>query len=499
MKFIFKQTDIASLVFIRIAFGILAFADVMGTWTYKHLYKDYFSVDKFHFKYYGFEWVEPLPEPFMSLFFIFLLFLTIFITIGWHYRMSCFVFAIGFIYTFLLDKVFYLNHGYLFGMLSLLMATLPANRSFSIDVFRHPKLKLKTVPYWPIFLLIFSMSIVYFYGGIAKINPDWLQAQPLKKWLANKSDMPILGPLWGHEWMPWFMSYGGLFFDLTIVFFLSCKLTRRFAFIFVLFFHTMNLTLFSIGIFPFLSTCLTLLFFAPVFPRNIMDFLHRKSKGYRWLESRYTALEKKHGVVDSGNWITYKSSQARWLKIGIVVYMAYHFLMPLRHHFYDSDVAWSEEGHRYSWRMLLRSKSGSGSFKVVDQLSCEETKIKSSEYLSRKQRRKMYSHPDMILEFAHHLRDEYQKKGQEVAVYASIRATLNSHPYYVYIDPEVDLAKVAPSVFETANWILKEGEKDVKKKKKKKKKKKFIKRKKKKEEIGDKRNKTDQEVSREKK
>ena len=131
MKYLFQPTHIATLVFFRIAFGILAFADVLGTWTYKHLYKKSFEAEHFHFKYYGFQWVHPLPEPFMSLLFIVAMVAAICIAIGKWYRPACVVFALGFSWFFFMEKVFYLNHGYLFMLVSILMFFLPA-RTFEI-------------------------------------------------------------------------------------------------------------------------------------------------------------------------------------------------------------------------------------------------------------------------------------------------------------------------------------------------------------------------------
>ncbi|WP_316930169.1 HTTM domain-containing protein [Leeuwenhoekiella sp. MAR_2009_132] len=32
--------------------------------------------------------------------------------------------------------------------------------------------------------------------------------------------------------------------------------------------------------------------------------------------------------------------------------------LPLRHWIIKDDVLWTEEGHRLSWRMMLRSKGG---------------------------------------------------------------------------------------------------------------------------------------------
>ena len=45
--------------------------------------------------------------------------------------------------------------------------------------------------------------------------------------------------------------------------------------------------------------------------------------------------------------------------IGILlVYFIFQIGLPIRHWMIQDDVLWTEEGHRMSWRMMLRSKSG---------------------------------------------------------------------------------------------------------------------------------------------
>ncbi len=111
MNFLFKSTDIAPLIFFRIAFGILAFIDVLSSYLYYHVQKDAFNPEHFQFPYYGFEWVQAFPDPWMSLFFLALLCSAVGIILGFRYRWSTTLFFLGFTYLFLLEKANYLNHG----------------------------------------------------------------------------------------------------------------------------------------------------------------------------------------------------------------------------------------------------------------------------------------------------------------------------------------------------------------------------------------------------
>ncbi len=457
--FLFRPIDIASLVFFRVIFGIIAFADVIANFTYLHLTKQAFDPDQFQFKYYGFEWLHPLSEPWMSCFFILLLFATIGITLGKYFRISSTFFAIGFTYLFLLEKAYYLNHGYLICLLSFVIILMPLNRAFSMDVLKEPAKKLDQVPYWSLFLLQFMMALVYFYGGIAKLNMDWLNGIPLLFWLQDKVNTPLIGSFIAQDWVAYVMSYGGLLLDLLVPFFLIQKRTRIWALGFILFFHFTNFILFQIGVFPFLSVTLTLLFFSPDFPRKVIQYLSNKFPFLqKWKEYMELFLKRKYPNYfqeSTSDSVQHFDHQKKWIPTFLMLFIGAQLLIPFRHHYFEGPVAWTEEGHRYSWRMMLRSKHGYGHFEIIDGQTSKKVRVSPIDHLSKRQKRKLYTHPDMILQFAHFLRDHYQAKGmKEVQVYAFIKTKLNGRDYQPYIDSKRDLAKVEWSFFEESDWIV---------------------------------------------
>jgi vitamin K-dependent gamma-carboxylase len=454
MHRLFSPIDIASLVFFRIIFGLLAMAEVMALFFYYHLKERSFEPDGFQFKYYGFEWVQPFPEPFQSIFFSVVIICAICVAMGKWYRYTAPLFAIGFIYAFLLEKTHYLNHGYFLCWLAVVMCFLPANRAFSMDVVQNPAIRRKTIPLWCIAILCFLMGVVYFFGGIAKINPDWLQAMPLKMWLQYKSDMPVLGGLWEQEWVAWFMAYGGLSLDLFVAFFLLIPRTRIYAFGFAVFFHLTNVIIFKIGVFPWLSIGLTLLYFPPSTPRRWVEFLASRIGFVRRWQQRWNERFAANPIPDTPIWQTaphYRTAiTAALICIGL-----FHVTYPLRHHLIPGNVAWTEEGHRYAWRMMLRSKQGRAQLTVEDSQTGETWVINPRDSLSRDQANDVVSHPDMLLQYAHHLRDQYQERlGNKVAVYADVRLRLNGRSYQDYIDSDVDLAQEDWSFFRHSEWIL---------------------------------------------
>jgi hypothetical protein len=334
------------------------------------------------------------------------------------------------------------------------MCFLPAHRNFSWDVLRNPALRSGQTQAWSLWILPLMMGIVYVYGAIAKMNPDWLlDANPLHDWLRYRKDMPLLGPLWAQKETAFAMAWGGMLLDLTAPFLLAFRKTRGWALCLVLLFHLTNTLVFQIGIFPWLSIALSLLYFPPGWPRQAWAFAKRKAKWPNRVEAWWGAKLNADDLPDAGP--TPPAYPAHFVKTGLAALLAFHLLVPLRHWCFPGDVAWTEEGHRYSWRMMLRSKRGHGRFEVKDPSTGEVTKVDARDYLSDRQLEKIFTHPDMKLQFAHHLRDEWKRRGVPGAeVRARIKVGLNGRTSAVYIDPDVDLARVHWQPFAHSGWVL---------------------------------------------
>jgi hypothetical protein len=300
------------------------------------------------------------------------------------------------------------------------------------------------------------MGMVYFFGGIAKLNYDWLfEAMPLKLWMRSKADLFLIGPLLAKEITPWIMAWTGMMLDLSISFLMINRRTRKFGFFLSVAFHFTNFLIFNIGIFPFLSIALTAMFFPPDWPRQLIDQLRvRWGRIAAWQESWQAHLAE--APLRPRRFWQY-SLRWRWALLPMFVLLfLVHAALPLRHWAYQSDVAWSEEGHRYAWRMMLRSKRGYGHFIVTDLSTKEEEIVRPKTALSAKQARKIWTHPDMILQYAHHLRDRARAEGREVAIHAKVKVKLNDGQYHTYVDPEVDLTRVEWSFWQPAEWLMEE-------------------------------------------
>ncbi len=423
---LFSRVDIASIVFFRIAFGLILLWESYRYISYGWVEKYFVSPD-FYFTYYGFDWIAPWSGDGMHYHFIALAVLSFFVMVGFLYRISATLLFLGFSYIFLLDQTNYLNHIYLVCILAFLMIFVPAHKDFSIDALINPKIRSETAPAWALWLLRFQIGVPYFFGGIAKINTDWLAGKPIDIWLGRHADAPNVGHIFAHPYLHYFVSYSGLMLDLFIVPLLLWKRTRIFAYIAIVLFHLTNATIFSIGIFPWFMILATTIYFEPDFPR-------------RFFEQRSAAINPEK---------SFNFDFRKKVLIGCLgVFAAFQILMPLRHFLYPGVVHWTEEGHNYSWHMKLRDKDGEIHFLIVDKKTGIKQRIDPEFLLPPRQYRKMATQPDMILAYAHHL-----AKNRDVEVYADVKSTLNGRPAQRLIDPNVNLAEIEHSIM-PADWIL---------------------------------------------
>lgn len=436
-----KTTDVSPLVIFRIGFGIMMCYGMIRFWLKGWIETIYIQPD-FHFSYYGFEWIKPLGSYTYILFIICGL-AAIFIALGFKYRIAIIIFFLSFTYIELMDKTTYLNHYYFISMMSFLMIFLPLNASFSIDAYFKKK-SYRLVPNWTIDAIKVMLTIVYLYAGLAKINSDWLlKAMPLKIWLPSKYDLPLLGENLMHQnWFHYAMSWSGMLYDLLIPFLLIYKRTRIFAFILVVFFHVFTRVLFPIGMFPYVMIISTLIFFDSNFHKKIISILkmtiHRllKLKNEIVINEVYPLLNRKISLTI------------------VFLFLSVQLLFPFRYLTYPGELFWTEEGYRFSWRVMLIEKMGYTNFKIVDAETNNYFYVDNQNFLTPLQEKQMSFQPDFILEYAHYLGDHFKKQGHKnIQVFAESYVALNGRLSQPFIDKSIDLYKEKES-WKHKNWIL---------------------------------------------
>lgn len=430
-KFFFKHIDNSALIVFRMIFGALIFLESFGAiatgWITKTLVEPQFT-----FSFIGFEWLQPLPGLWMYFYYAVMGIFGIFIMIGYKYRLSMLSFTILWAGVYFMQKSSYNNHYYFLMILSAVMVAMPAHRYASVDAKLNPSIKRISMPNWCRLYFYIQLFILYTYASIAKLYPDWIDLTVPRLLMESKQHYYLVGDLLQYKAVHYFVAYGGILFDGLIIPMLLWKPTRKIAFFASIFFHLFNSIIFQVGIFPYLSLSFSLFFFEP----QQIQRLFLKNKTF------YNANEV---IVPN---------YAPILKSVFIAFFIIQIALPLRHHFIEDDVLWTEEGHRMSWRMMLRTKNGHTTYTVVDKATSKSILINFDDYLSKKQRKPVSSKPDVIWQFAQRLKKDYAKKGMDIEVYVKAFVSVNGKPRQQLIDPKVDLASVEWNPFKHQEWIL---------------------------------------------
>lgn len=430
-KWLFKHIDNSTLILFRIFFGILITLEAWGAlftgWIDRTL-----MAPQQTFNFIGFDFLQPLPGNGMYFYYFVMGVFGVLVTVGYKYRWSLSAFTVMWTCVYLMQKSSYNNHYYLLVLICIFMLMVPANANLSFDAKNNEKIRSISTPRWVHLFIILQLLIVYTYASFAKFYPDWLDGTVAEILMHSKKDYWLIGDLLQEKWTHVTMIYFAILFDLLVVPLLLWKKTRTPMFILAVFFHLFNSIVFQIGIFPYLSLAFCLFFFPT-------EVIHKRFR----LRKKYYAEEE-----------VLVPSRAGLMKAFIVTWFIIQISLPSRHWFIKGDVLHTEEGHRLSWRMMLRSKSGISTFKVVDKNSGDATIIKKADYLSKKQLRTVSAKPDAIWQFAQRLKKEYAAKGQDVAVYVDARISVNRGPYEELIDTSVDLGSAKWDYFFHNEWIL---------------------------------------------
>ena len=430
-NWLYKRVDNSALIVFRVIFGLLITIEAWGAIATGWVSRVLLSGD-FTFNFLGFGFLQPLPGDGMYYYYGIMGLFGVFIMLGFRYRMSILIYAIMWSCVYLMQKSSYNNHYYLLMLLLGLMATFPAHRYFSVDAWRNPAIKKISMPRWVYVVIIAQLWIVYTYASIAKLYPDWLNASVPGLLMLARKNYWLVGDILQQSWAHYTIAYMGVLYDGLIIPALLWPKTRKIAFFLSIFFHLFNSFIFHIGIFPYLSLAFTLFFFPS---KTIHDIFLRK-KEYYAADEIIAPNYKKPALVLFG------------------IYFLFQIGLPLRHWFIKDDVLWTEEGHRLSWRMMLRSKSGRIFFTIQDKKTGIKKNINYRDYLSANQQRLVASKPDAIWQFCQRLKAEYAREGKDIAIYVNCKVRVNNHEWHTLIDPKVDMSAAKFDYFWHNDWIL---------------------------------------------
>lgn len=380
------------------------------------------------FPYEGFEWVRPWPGVGLYVHCALLAVLALGVALGVHARACAAGVGALFAYLVLLDQTDYNNHYYLLVLLAGLLCAVRSDAALAPPWRRASG----AAPRYHVLLVQLQLVIVYVFAAVAKMNPDWLAGEPLRHWLQRRAGASVVGAeLLADPRLPWLMAYSGLLFDLCVGPALLWRRTRALALAASACFHLSNAALFEIGVFPWLMLGTAALFVEPATLRRLLRAPDAAA-------DPAPRPGRRSGLVLAG------------------VYLLVQVLVPLRHWAYPGDVAWSEEGHRFAWRMKLRSKQVDLALRAREPATGREWTLDLRRWLTPKQLGEARVRPLLVWQLARRVREDLEAElGRRVEVRVSARGSLNFRAHQQdLIDPGVDLSRAEYPVLGTAPWIV---------------------------------------------
>ena len=357
------------------------------------------------------------------------------ITLGLLFRPACLVFGSLYLYFFLLEKSLYNNHLYLFILLSFLLSFTHADQFFSLRRIsgKARKASLK-IPRWELFILQLQFAIVYFYGGLVKLNYDWLvRMEPMKSMVADFPADHFLSPLVKQGFMVPFLTYGGVLFDLAIPFLLWKKSTRKWALLPIVLFHLPNSQLFGdIGIFPFIMLCATILFFETGEIPFLKKMVKKSRQGSEVLPSKAWAIKF------------------------LLAYFVLQLLVPFRGFFLPNHMDWTSIGNRFAWRMKIQTRNlEEMKFYIQDgPTGAKQPVLDLRNLINPMQILRASEDVRCVRQIADMLAAEMKAKGMaNPVVTAEVKVRWNGRPAAYTVDPAADLSKVGYSPFRRLEWV----------------------------------------------
>jgi hypothetical protein len=130
---------------------------------------------------------------------------------------------------------------------------------------------------------------------------------------------------------------------------------------------------------------------------------------------------------------------------------------------YKGDLFWTENGYRFSWRVMLMEKTANSTFYIIDKDESSEIEINNADFLTKNQEKMMATQPDMILQYSNYLaqvfkdtavtRYGHEMKFSQPEVNAEIYITLNGRPNQQYVSKETNLIAVDKNE-NPLNWLV---------------------------------------------
>ena len=447
-----------SLAVFRIAFGLLMLHDVVhllrGGWLTR-----FYVEREILFPYFGLE-VPPLPAPWLHWLWALCGVCCVLVALGALYRLAIWGFNAIFIYFFLLDQLLYLNHFYMIALFGLLLGCTDAHRCWSVDRRLGRIAGTTKVPRWNLLILQFQVEVVLIFAGLAKFEIDWLRGEPLRTWMLERTWSPF-SVLFELHWVTLAAPVLVILLHVVGAPLLLWSKTRLWIFMLYCAFHVANAHLFPIGVFPWMTIAATTILFPADWPAALARRAGVALKRLRVPRLRVPirigrAIRFIGGAPEGGT-----DARAAFRPLhpaalaALVLYALVQIWLPFRDSLFEGYVGWTEEGQKFSWRMMLYINDGGGRFLVVA-ADDEAWIVEPRTHLDPLQEFMVFTKPEVLLHYVHWLKAHYARQGVgDVRIYADISKSVNGKPFQRLVDPTVDLAAIdGMNWFGDEPWLL---------------------------------------------
>ena len=427
----------APLVVFRVLFGLLMLLESWGALATGWVHEVFVEPIR-TYPLLGFEWLRVLSGEAMYGYFAVMGLASLGVALGWRYRASAAALALLWTGAYLAQKLRYNNHYYLAVLVAWAMALLPAADRASLDVAAGRRARRVTCHPWIARGFRLQLAIVFGYAALAKLYPGWLEGDYLRVNLGSKGDRWPLGGLVIQPWFQEFTVWAALIFDALVIPLLWWRRTRVAAFVGLVVFNLFNSIVFRIGIFPYMVLAMTVFFFSE----------EAVERAFRWIPGMRPRAPPPDGAPATAR-------LTRPVAVAVALYFAVQLALPLRHHLIRGDVTWTEEGHRMSWRMMLRTKQGWLVLTAQDPSTGRSWRIDLSEYLTPLQQARAAEQPEALYQLVQDVKRDYHARGiPDLRLFARSAVSLNGAPPAPLYDPTYDLARATWSRFTRNEWVL---------------------------------------------
>src|SRR5687768_8412069 len=423
----------------RILFGLFMTYQILDYFRIG-LVRNMFVLPAINFGYDYLKWLKPLPEPVLNIILGLLLVCAVCIALGVFFKWACRIFALGYLYIFLLDKSIYNNHIYLFILLAFLLSFTDAAKTLSVT---SRKYKVESIPNWQPFILQAQIIIVYFFGGIAKLKYDWLfRCEPIRTLIENIPDTHVLASMIKNDFGISLFNYGGLLLDLGAPLWLWNRRIRKWAIIPIILFHILNSIVFKdIGIFPFVMLVSLILFYSvdeiPIIRRS-------------WGKVEASKKSKDITLIKTNSKPGFNKS---YLYI-LIAFFIFQLLFPLRGYFLPNDMDWTTIGNRCAWRMKVDTREFKEITFTVMNNQGQTAKVEIQKLINDMQILNLFIDPRSSMDFAKMLQQEANEMNiGSIRVNGTIRVGYNGREPQNFINPNQELTSAEYSPFKTIEWV----------------------------------------------